>query len=1194
MGSKTQEERAAKSCVKDLQVAVMPNVVRTSAAWMFGLLLCATAWNATAAEVDASKLPPPASRSIDFVRDIQPIFSTSCYSCHGPEKQKADLRLDVKAIALQGGMSGSAIRPGQSAESLLIHLVAGLKGEETLMPQKGKPLTLEQIGLLRAWIDQGAKWPDGLDPANYVNKREHWAFKMPARLPPPHVNHKAAVRTAIDHFILARLEKENLSPSAEADRRTLIRRLCLDVQGLPPSPEEVEQFVQDNSPDAWERLVDRVLASPRYGERWARHWLDVVRFAETHGFETNTPRNNAWPYRDYIIRAFNEDKPFTQFILEQLAGDAFGVDEATGFIVGGAWDEVKSPDIVLTSNQRADELHDIVSTTGSAFLGLTVGCARCHNHKFDPISQVDYYAMKAVFAGVQHGERKLKTPDSEERLRKAEAVRQLLHQVEGQLTQFEPLARPLPKKVEPPSPRLNEELFEPVEAKFVRFTIHETVGEIEPCLDELEIYTPGDYPRNVALASAGAKVTASGTYPNSDIHKLEHINDGQHGNNRSWISNDKGRGWVQIELPEKFTINKIHWGRDREEKLTDRLPTSYTIEVATDPRTWTESRAGLPPAKLVAHRPPLRPPVQPRQNVDRFAPVETKFLRFTILDTTGLEPCLDELEIYTAGDNPRNVALASAGAKTSASSVYPNSPIHKLEHLNDGFYGNSRSWISSETSKGWVQIEFPDTVTINKVVWGRDREEKFSDRLATNYKIEIATDTNQWRAVANSHDRQAHIAGQKFKPGYSAAGLNEAEAGRLNKLLAGRKEHETKIKELTGGPVVYAGNFAKPEPTHRLHRGDPMQKREEINPGALSSIGHGAGVSPENSKQAGGERVPARETVVQASGQRYPLTPSLSPSEGAEGERMPERRYSSSGPQFASTDSLPKLDLPANTPDQERRLALARWVADPRNPLTARVMVNRIWHYHFGQGLVNTPSDFGINGARPTHAALLDWLALEFMAQGWKPKAIHRLILLSHTYRQDSAPNPQALALDAGNRLLWRFAPRRLEAEPIRDSILWLSGKLDLKMGGPGYHVFEPNSNYVRVYNPKQEFGPPEWRRMIYQYKPRMQQDATFGTFDCPDGGQITPKRTSSTTALQALNLLNSRFILQQAGLFTERLEKEAGQDHSAQVQRAFALAFGREPVPEETAASMKLIQEHGLAAFCRAVLNANEFLYLF
>ncbi|MBI3415742.1 MAG: DUF1553 domain-containing protein [Verrucomicrobia bacterium] len=352
-------------------------------------------------------------------------------------------------------------------------------------------------------------------------------------------------------------------------------------------------------------------------------------------------------------------------------------------------------------------------------------------------------------------------------------------------------------------------------------------------------------------------------------------------------------------------------------------------------------------------------------------------------------------------------------------------------------------------------------------------------------------------------------------------------AAECVRLLAKRKETEAKLKQLTTMPKVYAGKFVQPEAMHRLHRGDPMQEREVITPGALSKFGA-------------------------------------------------------------------RLDLADDTPEQLRRLALAKWISDPANPLTARVMVNRLWHYHFGQGLVTTPSDFGRNGARPSHPELLDWLASEFVARGWSLRAVHRLILLSATYRQTSAPDAKALSADASTRLLWRFPPRRLEAEAIRDAMLAVSGKLDLKMGGPGFDLFEPNSNYVKVYNSKQEFGPAEWRRMVYQNKPRMQLDDTFGAFDCPDAGQIAPKRNRSVTALQALNLLNSKFVMQQAGFLAERLEREAGTSRSTQVRLAFRLTFGRAATTAETEAATKLIAQEGLPMFCRALFNANEFVFVF
>src|SRR5438093_1384770 len=380
----------------------------------------------------------------------------------------------------------------------------------------------------------------------------HWAFKPLMRPSVPAIpKHGGKSANPIDSFIAAKLREDKLRPSREADRRTLIRRVYFDLLGLPPTPEDVKAFVADKDSRAYEQLVEKLLASPRYGERWSRHWLDVVRFAESHGFEMNQPRASAWPYRDYVIGAFNEDKPYDRFILEQLAGDALGVDEATGFITGGPWDQVKSPDPVLTANQRADELHDMVSTTGSAFLGLTVGCARCHDHKFDPIPQTEYYAFKAVFQGVQHGERKLRTPDSTAREKELEQRRQRWAEVERALEQFEPLtktgARDTNALRAPVNARKNVERFAPVSAKKLRFTVSETT-DAEPCIDELEVYTAEAAARNIALASNGTTARASGVYPNSDLHRLEHINDGRLGNSRSWISNEPGKGWVELEF----------------------------------------------------------------------------------------------------------------------------------------------------------------------------------------------------------------------------------------------------------------------------------------------------------------------------------------------------------------------------------------------------------------------------------------------------------------------------------------------------------------------------------------------------------------------------------------------------------------------------------------------------------------------
>ena len=512
----------------------------------------------TGLAAEAAKIPPAADSPVDFARDIRPLFEKSCVKCHGAEKQKGDLRLDGKAAAMRGTTDGAVILPGKGADSRLVAAVAGVD-EDLVMPPKGERLTSEQVGMLRRWIDDGAPWPEDT-PADDPLK-SHWSFQKV---------HKPEIPVGgsghpIDAFISSKLVEKGLTLSPPADARTLVRRMSFDLIGLPPTPEEVATFcteAKDNRPAAIDHLADRLLSSPRYGERWARHWLDVVRFAESDGFETNQPRPTAWPYRDYVIKAFNEDKPYDEFIREQLAGDASGVDEATGFIVGGPWDRVKSPDPVLTANQRADELHDMVGTTGSAFLALTVNCARCHNHKFDPISQKDYYAMKAVFAGVQHGEHAIGRVDP---ARKAEAdkLHPRLANIMRELDSLDPPADPAAteERRTAVNSRRNSERIAPLRATALRFTITETNNGTEPCVDELEVFdTRG---KNVALA---AKATSSGDYAGDPKHRLMHLNDGHYGNGRSWISNTAGRGWVELELAARAEIAQVVWGRDREEK----------------------------------------------------------------------------------------------------------------------------------------------------------------------------------------------------------------------------------------------------------------------------------------------------------------------------------------------------------------------------------------------------------------------------------------------------------------------------------------------------------------------------------------------------------------------------------------------------------------------------------------------------
>ncbi|MEY5015416.1 MAG: hypothetical protein RIS92_1774 [Verrucomicrobiota bacterium] len=908
-----------------------------------------------------------------FTERVAPILEEHCVECHGTEKQKNGLRLDRVEGVVRGGDSGEPLlKAGDPEGSYLIRRVLSNDPKDR-MPPKGDRVSEGEIEILRRWIAAGGRMPGAERIASEQRiKTDHWSFQPVRR-----VENGKQGAAVIDALIEQRLAEKGLARSPRADRRTFIRRLFLVIHGLPPTAEEVEAFVADPSENAHERLVDRVLASPRFGERWARHWMDVVRYADTDGFERNVERKTAYPYRDYLVESFNQDKPYDVFIREQIAGDMLGCDAATGFLVAGPFDSVKSQDKNLVEMQRQEELADMVNTTGTAVMGLTLGCARCHNHKFDPIPQKDYYAIQAVFAGVLHGERPLREKMTPEREADIAAAR---------------------RESASKTARLNEL-------------------------------------RTKAQGIASSKV-------------------------------QKGSGSP---------------GREGRASVTAK---------------WNE---------------------------DRFDAVETSAVRFTVHRSNGGAPCLDELEVFTS--EGRNAALISEGGKASASGTIPGYAIHRIEHLNDGKYGNAHSWICDGPT-GWVRVDFPKLERIDRIVWSRARDGGFGDRVPLEYVVEVLGKDAQWRKVSD-HTGRAPFQGDKGvtlgKGDAALASLSQddlQEANRLKKEIEGLT---ARLAEMEGNARV--GRFtAAPARTRRLYRGEPGQPREEVAPGGLSVL------------------------------------------------------------------SAPVLGM--DEPDAQRRLKFAEWMTSKDNPLTARVMVNRVWHYVFGTGIVDTPSDFGANGGRPTHPELLDWMADEFVRSGWSVKHVLRLVLNTETFRQDSAPVEAALAKDADGRFLWRFTPRRLEAEAIRDSILATAGSIDLSMGGPGFPLLDVVLENVRHYFPKESFSEKEFRRMVYMFRVRAAQDGVFGAFDCPDGGSVMARRSRSNTPLQALNLFNSNFVMQQAELLAERLKGLP--TPQSQVQSAFGRFFAREPDSFELEASVAMVKKEGLVAFTRALFNTSEFLFVF
>jgi hypothetical protein len=771
---------------------------------------------------------------------------------------KLDLRSRESILA--GGERGAAIVPGDAKKSLLFRLAAGL--EQPSMPP-GKKLSPADLETIRQWIDAGAAMTAETkpveDPKTALAKleerpvtdeeRKFWSFQPVRRPETPAGVHP------VDYFLRAAWSSKGLQPSAKADKRVLVRRAYLDLLGVPPSTDEVRSFVSDTSADAWPKLVDKLLASPLYGERWARHWLDVVRYADSGGYEFDRDRANAWRYRDYVIRAFNEDKAYNRFVLEQIAGDEIAPDSqeavvATGFLRLGPEANIK------TEQTRMDELDDILATTGGAFLGMTLGCARCHNHKFDPIPQKDYYRMQAVFFPSQY----LDTPlaNAAEIAKNKEAVKAIDDQVAPLKSSLESLEKPYRERI----------------------------------------------------------------------------------------------------LQEK----------------KNRLPDYIQLALKTPPERRTEGQ------KLNAEQ---------------------------VEKTLGVKP--DELE----------AAMSPADRDTACEL---RSEIQVLQ---------------------WKKPVLPMAMAV-------------------------------------------------------------AEKG------------------------------PKPEPSYFLHHGSVGQKGSSMRPGVL--------------------------TVASLKEPEF-----MEPPEGAK----------TSG----------------------RRRVFAEWIASPENPLTARVMINRIWQHHFGEGLVRTPNNFGKTGDAPTHPALLDWLASEFVSRNWSMKAMHRLLLTSDAYQMASVDVAANRAIDPENRYVWRMPRRRMESEALRDSILAAAGTLNAKAGGPGVYPFiDPAlwaSSSGRHWPGKPEDDPETWRRSIYVFSKRSIPVPMLEVFDKPDSIGSCARRNRSTIAPQALILMNSAFSLFHAQKFAARLDSEAHGDPGRIVERAFEIALSRPPSKSELSAAKEFLAGNPVADFCQTVFNLNEFAYI-
>jgi mono/diheme cytochrome c family protein len=975
----------------------------------------------------------------DLFRDrVAPIFERRCLSCHNTSDRKGGLSLETEKGLETGGDSGPPIVAGEPEESHLLDLITPERGRAK-MPKDADPLKEAEIAAIREWIASGAVWPkDHKLEAAKVASTDWWSLQPLVKPVPPKLPDNWG-RNAIDAFIAAKHAELGLPHAAEADRRTLIRRLYFDLIGLPPTPEETEAFVADKRDDAYELLVDRLLESPHYGERWARHWLDVVHFGETHGYDKDKPRPFAWPYRDYVIRSLNADKPYGRFIEEQIAGDVLypgtvdGV-EALGFLSAGPWDFIGHAEVPESKIDGKVARHldrdDMVTNTMATFNSLTVQCAQCHNHKFDPILQEDYYRLQAVFAAIDRTDKRYDA-DPAVAMRRGELV--VLEQ------------------------RLKQE------QSAIELRIAERAGPKLKALDEriaeLEKQArPGIFPAEFGYHS--------GIEPKADSLK-----------------------WVQVDLKSSVALSRVVLRpcHDDFNSIGDGFgfPVRFKVELSDDPAFAGKPHVLLDRTAEDFANPKLKPV---EVSVEKLA---GRYLRVT---ATRLAPrlandfilAIAELEAYDA--ERRNVAR---DAEVSSLDSIEAPPRWRRTNLVDGLYPGAAS------------------TTADDLALLRSQRERLVD------------------ATARPEEREslATIAAQLAEAGKQIAALPPQQTCYVGAVHFGSGTFE--------GTGARGG---RPRPIFVLHRGNVTQPGKEVQPGALT-------------------------TLPQLSGD---------------------------------------FELPPHHGEGQRRAALARWLTQREHPLTWRSIVNRVWQYHFGRGIVETSNDFGRNGQLPTHPELLNYLAVEFRDGRQSLKQLHKLIVTSSTYRQASsldaaAAVERATAIDAENRFLWRMNRRRLEAELVRDSVLQLAGKLDRRMYGPSFQDFvieKPEHSPHYEYELHDPNDPKSHRRSIYRFLVRSQPQPLMASLDCADPSMQVDRRNESLSALQALALLNNGFMVTMSQHFGERIAKLPGTDVD-RVARAFAEACGRSPTQKELAVLVAYAERHGWSNLCRLILNLNEFVFV-
>ncbi len=1122
-----------------------------------------------------------AKSQIDFNRDIRPIFSENCYACHGPDKnkRKAGLRLDQSEDAFAKAESGDfAIVAGDISKSKLLKLIVSEDDDERMPPSKtGKRLTQDQVELLRRWIEQGAKW------------KPHWAYIPPERPPLPPVKDKRWPQNEIDRFILARLEKENLTPSPEADKSTLIRRVTVDLTGLPPTISEVDAFLSDKSPQAYEKLVDRLLTSPHYGERMAQHWLDLARYADSDGYHADVPRS-MWQYRDWVINAFNDNKPFDQFTVEQIAGDLLPKPTleqkiATAFNRNGmsSTEGGADPDEYMTKY-----VTDRVNTTSTVWLGSTIGCCECHDHKYDPFTQKEYYQLFDFFNRIP--EKGLDSDPAPPFVKVP--TKEQSDELARLAAQIAPLDSQRKTRLKIPDADLDSRQSEWEQTMRKRTLLGWTV------LDPLEFSSTG----GATLTKLEDKsVLASGTNTDKDVYEIKLQTSLQD------ITGLRLEALAHDSLPARST------GRS---ETGDFVLTKFEAEAesAGPPKANTETETpvfgswyALGPFKAANANEAFSKAFIPENEIDLSKTYDDGKLHWT-----EKPEWKDGVTQKLSGDNSATYLYRTIEVKTARLMIISVGSDDGIQVWLNGkklLANNVARSVAADQEKIMLRLSPGENKLLLKINnGGGDYAFYFAPQPGpvTKYPVEFAA------AAADVSPKEFPVRGaldEKADTGWSANdATNHANHQAVfiasqpfgfaeGTTLKVRLKFESSLKQKTLGRFRLA-----------VTTSDGWKEFAALPQEAQSSLF--AESNTRNEEQSTQLRRYFRENNDPELKELNQKIAGLRKTEADLNAKIPTIRVMEDMPEPRATQILVRgdyrhrgnrvtADVPKTLPplpadSKTNRLSLAQWLVDPQHPLVSRVTVNRYWALYFGTGLVKTGNEFGSQGELPSHPELLDWLAREFIDSGWNIKAMQKRIVMSATYRQSSKARPELIAKDPYNRLLARGPRFRMSAEVIRDNALAYSGLLDQgrKPGGPSVRPYQPEGLWEDMMFGGNKYvvgkGGELYRRSIYTLWKRTVPYPTFKTFDAPDRAICTEQRGMTCTPLQAFVTLNEKTFVEAARVFAQRIIQEGGDDVQSRLEFAVKTVLARPPNDRERKV-LNGIYEEMLANYQKDLKGALE-----